>query len=122
MEAFNTSKPLSFLSHPVPECSCSRGKTSPLTGFSPQVAYKVRQSCPAWMSINVKSRLKEKESDDEINIDDGFISSFFFGRGSENQGKSNGGNASREETSNGGNASREETRLEDQEELEGGER
>ncbi|XP_021739376.1 uncharacterized protein At1g04910-like isoform X3 [Chenopodium quinoa] len=111
LEAFNTSKPISFLSHPVPECSCSRGKTSPSSGFNPQDAFKVQHSCPSWMGVNVNSRLKEKESDDEVYVDDGFISSFFFGHGSENQG-----------ASNGVNASREETHLEDQEELEASER
>lgn len=111
MEAYNTSKPLTFLSHPIPECSCLRGKASFSNGFNPLAAFKVRQSCPAWMGDNIKLRLKEKESDDEVYVDDGFTSSFFFGRGVENQG-----------VSNGGNASREETHLEDQEELEGGDR
>ncbi|XP_021736867.1 uncharacterized protein At1g04910-like isoform X3 [Chenopodium quinoa] len=111
VEAFNTSKPISFLSHPVPECSCLRGKTSPSAGFNPQAAFKVQHSCPSWMGVNVNSRLKEKESDDEVYVDDGFISSFFFGHGSENQG-----------ANNGVNASREEAHLEDQEELEASER
>ncbi|XP_056692439.1 O-fucosyltransferase 27 isoform X2 [Spinacia oleracea] len=108
MEAFNTSKPLSFLSHPVPECSCWRGKDSVSAGFNHQAALKVWQSCPSWMGVNVNSKLKEKESDD-LDVDDGFISSFFFGRGMENQGAGN-------------NAGKEETHLDDQEELEGGER
>ncbi|XP_057522063.1 O-fucosyltransferase 27-like isoform X1 [Amaranthus tricolor] len=97
-EAFNTSKPLSFLSHPVPECSCSRGKNNPPNGFNPRVAFKIRRICPAWMGIDQNSRQKEKESDGEVYSDDGFISSFFFGRGMDNQGASNGGNGSREES------------------------
>ncbi|KAL2896065.1 O-fucosyltransferase 27 [Bienertia sinuspersici] len=110
-EAFNTSKPLSFLSHPIPECSCSRGKTSPSTGFNPRAAFKIWRSCPSWMDNTVKSRLKEKEAEDDVYVDDGFISSIFFGRSTENQG-----------SSNGGNAGREEAHLEDQEEVENGER
>lgn len=112
MESSNNSKPLSFLSHPVPECSCLRDKPSPsTTDFSIRAALRVQHSCPSWMGANINSRQKEKENDDEIYMDDGFISAFFFGRGTENHG-----------AGNIGNGNREETLLEDQDELEGGER
>uniref|UniRef100_A0A7C9EHV2 O-fucosyltransferase family protein n=1 Tax=Opuntia streptacantha TaxID=393608 RepID=A0A7C9EHV2_OPUST len=118
-EASNNSRPLSFLSHPIPECSCLRKKpasNTPLdstssTGFSPQASLGIKHSCPAWMGVSLNSRQKEKENDEDIYVDDAWIPAFFFGRSMENQG-----------TSNGGSATREETPLDDQEELEGGDR
>lgn len=60
------------------------------------------------MGVNTNSRQKEKESDDEVYVDDGFISSFFV-RATGKLG-----------VDIGGNGSQEETRLEDQDELENG--
>ncbi|XP_057524110.1 O-fucosyltransferase 27-like isoform X2 [Amaranthus tricolor] len=110
VEAFNLSKPLSFLSHPIPECSCSRGENSPSTDFNPRAALKIRRICPAWMGVSTNLRRKEKETDDEVYVDDGFISSFFV-RATGKLG-----------VDIGGNGSQEETRLEDQDELENGDR
>lgn len=119
LKASSNLRPLSFLSYPIPECSCVREKPTPntpldstsSTNFSSRATLGVKHSCPAWMSISPSSRQKEKENDEDIYIDETWIPPFFFGRNADNQG-----------TSNGRSTSREETPLDDQEEPEGGDR
>ncbi|PKI55340.1 hypothetical protein CRG98_024250 [Punica granatum] len=101
-------KSFSFLSHPVPECSCT---THDLQDPQLKAVVGAVHRCPSWMNTGSGTVPKEKESEDDLEEDDPSSSSsgLFFGNA--------GGNHE-----SGGEASKEETQLEDQEELEGGER
>ena len=115
-EASTRSKPLSFLSHPVPECSClrhdpnetSRNASSP---FNSQLdaALGTVQHCPVWMDNEIISRSKDKENEEDLDEDDSSASGLFF--------RHSGGN----HESGGGEINKEEAQLDDQDELEGGE-
>lgn len=125
IEASARSKPLSFISHPVPECSCLRydpaGKsinattsdhTSTSTSHSQVLAaLGVVHYCPAWMENDLILQSKDKENEETLDEDDSTSSGLFFRK---NNGYHEGGN--------GDLSNKEETQLEDQEELEGGER
>ncbi|KAF8012754.1 hypothetical protein BT93_I0799 [Corymbia citriodora subsp. variegata] len=112
------SKSLSFLSHPVPECSCSsRGPAEPTSHASspPHSVHAALGSvhhCPAWMDTGVTSLSLEKEHDEDLDEDDTSSSGLFLRNSGSDTAHENGG----------GEASKEEAQLEDQEELEGGER
>ncbi|KAJ1435396.1 GDP-fucose protein O-fucosyltransferase [Sesbania bispinosa] len=116
LEASNKSKPLSFLSHPVPECSCSRhdsvevskNASSPLTSQA-WTALGVSHRCPAWMDTGPVSQLKDKENEDDVDEDDS-LSGLFLGRSGENN------------EGDGEVNTKEENQFEDQEELEGADR
>ncbi|CAI0553252.1 unnamed protein product, partial [Linum tenue] len=115
MNASVASKPSSFLSHPVPECSCvGSGNTEEASAAShashaqsAAAALGVKERCPKWMDDDneTSSRLKDKENDedDEVDNDDGL----FFERSNE----SGGGEVNKEEAA----------QLEDQEESESAE-
>ncbi|KAL5739320.1 hypothetical protein ACOSP7_028234 [Xanthoceras sorbifolium] len=115
-EASTRSKPLSFLSHPVPECSClrhdhnetSRNASSPFNSQL-EAALGAVQHCPAWMDNEIISRSKDKENEEDLDEDDSSSSGLFF--------RHSGGN----HESGGGEINKEEAQLEDQDELEGGE-
>ncbi|KAF5725578.1 hypothetical protein HS088_TW23G00302 [Tripterygium wilfordii] len=84
-EASGESKPLSFLSHPVPECSCLRRvsdemsfNSSSLTHMQVQAALGVRNHCPAWMDRGLNSRSKDKETEEDLDEDDSLSSGLFF--------------------------------------------
>ncbi|OIW07269.1 hypothetical protein TanjilG_08384 [Lupinus angustifolius] len=116
IEASNKSKPLSFLSHPVPECSCSRRDSNEVSKNSSSVstsqvsrALGVTHRCPAWMNMGSVSQFKDKENDEDIDDDDS-VSALFF--------RQNGGN----HESDGEANTKEENQFEDQEEMENGER
>ncbi|KAJ7974256.1 O-fucosyltransferase family protein [Quillaja saponaria] len=118
VEASIMSKPLSFLSHPVPECSCLRydiSETS-INGSSPSSLSQVLDNlgvvhrCPAWMDTDLISRSIEKENEEDLDEGDLTSSGLFF--------QHNGGNHEGE----GEISNKEESQFEDQEELEGGER
>nr|KYP76461.1 DUF246 domain-containing protein At1g04910 [Cajanus cajan] len=117
IEASNKSKSLSFLSHPVPECSCSlRDSFSEVSknssGPSTSQLWKslgVAHRCPAWMDTGPVSQSKDKENDDDVDEDDS-VSELFFRQSSENH-----------EGDVELNNNKEENQFEDQEE-EGGER
>ncbi|KAJ7971132.1 O-fucosyltransferase family protein [Quillaja saponaria] len=116
VEASRMSKPLSFLSHPVPECSCLRYDISVTsTNSSSHSAQSqvldtigVVHQCPAWMDTDLMSRSKEKENEEDLDEDDSTSSGLFF-RGGNHEG-------------DGEISNKEENQFEDQEELEGGER
>lgn len=118
VEASKKSKPFSFLSHPLAECSCLRydsSKTSTnasslSTSSQLLTALGVSHRCPAWMDTHPVSQLKEKETEDDLDDDDSTSSSLFFGQ--------NGGNHEGDGEVN----NKDENQFEDQEELEGGER
>lgn len=117
IEASKKSKPLSFLSHPVPECSCSRYKSfeTSKNSSSPSTsqvwdALGLSHRCPAWMDTGSVSQVKEKVNEDDLDEDDSISSRFFFGK--------SGGNGEGDGEVN----NKEENLFEDQEELEGGER
>ncbi|XP_024969172.1 O-fucosyltransferase 27 [Cynara cardunculus var. scolymus] len=119
-EESKASKSLSFLSFPVPECSCLRSEsTRPSTSQLP-AALRVARSCPAWMGEGVVSRPGEKENDDDLDDDDSGPIGLFF--------RQTGGSSNRNTVSSGGRgggemmSSKEETQMEDQEEMEGGDR
>ncbi|GMH20637.1 hypothetical protein Nepgr_022478 [Nepenthes gracilis] len=119
-EASAKSKPSSFLSHPIPECSCSRSYSaatlhappSPSSHSTPlEAALGVLSSCPAWMDSNSNSQPQESEKEEDVYNEDAISSGVFFRSASDNH------EAGREETSY-----KEETLSEEQEELESGER
>ncbi|KAI3962307.1 hypothetical protein MKW92_052630 [Papaver armeniacum] len=118
-EAFKSSKPQSFLAHPVPECSClkheyfelSNHTSSPSNHLSLEVNLGVEYRCPAWMDNNAVSQSpKYKEYDDDLDEEDSTTSTLFFGE------KSGNNEVNGEETNN------KEVHMEDQEELEGAEK
>ncbi|XP_047313357.1 O-fucosyltransferase 27 [Impatiens glandulifera] len=96
------SKVLSFLSHPIPECSCS----SKLDSSSAELG--VTQLCPSYIGIDRISQSREMEKEEEIDEDDTASSSGLFFRFT---GVGDGGG----ETVN----KEEPIQIEDQEELEG---
>ncbi|CAN0876143.1 O-fucosyltransferase 27 [Linum grandiflorum] len=101
LNASVASKPLSFLSHPVPECSCLG------TSAHSEVDLGVTQRCPKWMNDETSSRVKDKETDEEeLDDDDASSSGMFFKHSSRNS------------ESGGGEMNKEEAPLEDQEEAE----
>ncbi|KAK4783426.1 hypothetical protein SAY86_007800 [Trapa natans] len=102
------SKSLSFLSHPVPECSCS---SYDLQESQLKAALGAVHLCPSWMNTGSGTVSREKESEEDMDEYDTLTSSsrLFFGNPE----------GSHEIA---GEVIKEETRLEDQEELEGGER
>lgn len=113
-EASTRSKPLSFLSHPVPECSCLRSDPTETSLHAPsptqmqvQAAVGVVRTCPAWMDSDLVSRSRDKENEEDLDQDD---STSFF--------RPSGGN----HDVGGGEVNKEDAQMEDQEELEGGER
>lgn len=120
MEASKKSKQSSFLSHPIPECSCMRytsldrstkndSSPSPSTQLLTAIG-GIPHRCPVWMSTDSVSQSKEKENDDDLDDDDSTSSGLFFGqtRGHhEGDGELN---------------NKEENQLEDQEDLDGGDR
>ncbi|KAL1538833.1 O-fucosyltransferase 27 [Salvia divinorum] len=123
-EELTRSKPLSFLSFPVPECSCSGGSqpgavpantSSPLSQPPLRKVLASMAKCPSWMDRNATSNPRDKESDegDDVYEDDpdSLDAAVLFRQvGDSNEG-------SGVEMSN-----KEETQMDDQEELEGGER
>ncbi|KAF7822359.1 O-fucosyltransferase 27-like [Senna tora] len=114
MEASKKSKSFSFLSHPVPECSCLRydsfetsNASSSSTSSQLWTALGVSQRCPAWMDTNSVSQFKEKENEDDLDDDDSTSSGLFYGGNHEGDGEVN---------------NKDESQFEDQEEIEGGDR
>ncbi|KAK6129107.1 hypothetical protein DH2020_037143 [Rehmannia glutinosa] len=107
------SKPLSFLSFPIPECSCSR-KVSVNASSPLHDVLRTMQRCPSWMDADVASPPGDKETEEDDAAEDdsdppaGAL--LFRQSGESNEGGVEMGN--KEET----------TQMEDQEELEGGER
>ncbi|XP_041007607.1 O-fucosyltransferase 27-like isoform X1 [Juglans microcarpa x Juglans regia] len=118
MEASTKSKPLSFLSHPVPECSCLRydsketsfHSSSPSTQSQVQAALGVGHQCPAWMDSDLILHSKDKDNEEDLDEDNSTSSGLFF----RNSGESH--------ESGGGGSNNKEVQLDDLEELEGGER
>lgn len=102
-EASTKSKPLSFLSHPVPECSCFRRDTDQKSQL--KAALGSVQDCPAWMHIE-KVPPTHKDNEEDLDEDDSLVSGLFFRPNHEN---------------GGGEINKEEAPMEDQDELEGGE-
>jgi hypothetical protein len=115
MRASTESKPLSFLSHPVPECSCLRydhakrslHASSPSSRAPVEAALGVVHHCPMWMDSGIKTKLKDKEIEEDPDEDISSSSGLFF--------RNSGGN----HESGGGELIKEESQLDDQEELEG---
>lgn len=76
---FSQSKSLSFLSHPIPECSCRTMKTSDTQSDSrkakiSQNLFKGEDECPSWMertraeTITLENAASEDESEDDIDL------------------------------------------------------
>ncbi|OVA16894.1 GDP-fucose protein O-fucosyltransferase [Macleaya cordata] len=116
-EASRTSKQQSFLSHPVPECSClkhdhfeaSPHPSSPSNHSQLEVTLGVEYQCPAWMDNNAISQSpKYKENEEDLEEEDPTSGSFFRNSGSQEVGW--------------GETNNKEVQMEDQEELEGVER
>ncbi|KAI3704712.1 hypothetical protein L1987_74939 [Smallanthus sonchifolius] len=123
-EESKVSKSLSFLSFPVPECACRiskpNGASSRASTTQLPDALKVAPSCPAWMGKDAISHTGDKENEDDLDEDDSGPFSLFF--------RQIGGSGNRNAASSGGRgggemmSSKEETQMEDQEEMEGGDR
>lgn len=122
-EASTRLKPMAFLAHPVPECSCMRHadltkETSsrslgPSTQFQALIALGVVHRCPAWMNADLTTtpRSRDRENEEDIDENDSTLSGLFFRRG---DGKL--------EIGVGEISNKEEPHMDDTEELEGGER
>ncbi|KAK2966209.1 hypothetical protein RJ640_027874 [Escallonia rubra] len=118
-EESSRSKPLSFLSFPIPECSCLRsGSTGKsVDGSSPSAhlhllaALGVTHPCPAWMDNDVSSHLRGKENEEDLDEDDSTSSGLFFEHINGNH-----------EDGGAELSSKDEGQMEDQEELENGDR
>lgn len=114
-EAFSNSKPHSFLSHPVPECSCmsheslqsSESSLGSSSHLKAQVSLGIERKCPAWMDSDIP--LLDVENEEELSDDDPISGQFFQQNNSS-------------EIVGGEMGNKEDARMEDQEELEGGER
>ncbi|XP_058112459.1 O-fucosyltransferase 27 [Magnolia sinica] len=112
-EASSNSKLQVFLSHPVPECSCSSYRpseaSSPSGRVKDHVSPGVEHRCPAWMDANTIMRSeKDKEREEELDEDDPRLGQpFQVGSDREVGGP---------DISN-----KEESHMEDQEEIDGGE-
>ncbi|EFH53468.1 hypothetical protein ARALYDRAFT_484728 [Arabidopsis lyrata subsp. lyrata] len=116
IESSKRSKAFSFLSHPVPECSCIT-RAHPVSNAS---NLGVTHRCPQWVDgiVNERSKdYKNAEKEEDFDEEDLSSSGLFFGH-KESGGNNNGNN----ETVNSEANNKEEGQLEDQEELEGGER
>ncbi|KAK6154969.1 hypothetical protein DH2020_009217 [Rehmannia glutinosa] len=103
------SKPHSFLSFPIPECSCSR-KVSVNASSPLHDVLRTTQRCPSWMDADVASPPGDKETEEDDAAEDDSDPLLFRQIGESNEGGVEMSN--KEET----------TQMEDQEELEGGER
>ncbi|KAK6928049.1 GDP-fucose protein O-fucosyltransferase [Dillenia turbinata] len=116
LEASARSKSQSFLSHPVPECSCMNPTVSYSHASSPsshsqiQAALGVVQHCPAWMNNDVMTKFRDKENEEDNDEDDSSSAGLFF----RHNGISHEGG--------GGEMIKDEAQMDDQEELEGVER
>ncbi|XAR48968.1 hypothetical protein NMG60_11031969 [Bertholletia excelsa] len=71
------SKPASFLSHPLPECSCRILKIAQTPGLGTQFYHNVDDECPKWMDNGLatvhfqKNRVNETESqDDDVEMEE----------------------------------------------------
>ncbi|XP_022980538.1 O-fucosyltransferase 27-like isoform X1 [Cucurbita maxima] len=116
IEASTVVKSISFLSHPVPECSCSRqdsehAPSSRLTHSQAQAGgVGVVHHCPDWMRSESGLRSKDKQTEEDGDEDEPTSESFL--------GYRSGNRVER----NGEMMSKEAILLNDQEELDGGER
>lgn len=120
LESSKRSKAFSFLSHPVPECSCVRHAHRVSNASLIEADLGVTHRCPQSMDGAVTERSKENknaEREEDLDEEDLSSSGLFFGH------RGSGGNSnSNNETVNSETNNKEEGQLEDQEELEGSER
>ncbi|KAG7036773.1 hypothetical protein SDJN02_00393 [Cucurbita argyrosperma subsp. argyrosperma] len=110
IEASTTSKSIAFLSHPVPECSCSRQDPAQLQAQVGGGGLGAVQHCRGWMRSESGMQSKDKQSEEDGDEDDP-TSESFFKYSSENRVEGSGDMNSKEAIL-----------LNDQEELDGGER
>ncbi|MBA0560595.1 hypothetical protein Golob_017481 [Gossypium lobatum] len=86
IEASNKSKSSSFLSHPVPECSCLRPNPSetlsnastPSVHLQVHAALGVVHRCPAWMDGEKNLSSNEKDNEEDIDENDPSSSRLFL--------------------------------------------
>ncbi|KAI4320253.1 hypothetical protein MLD38_033752 [Melastoma candidum] len=73
LREFRSSKPLSFLSHPIPECSCRNLDVAKLSvprkgrTHDSQFSYEGEVECPSWMqhsSVSFRKQDRKNESQD----------------------------------------------------------
>lgn len=118
LEESKISKARSFLAFPVPECSCiaddstkrSVNSSSPMPKYEIPVFTGQVDQCPSWMNVPTSSQSRE-ETEEENDKDDSASSGLFLGISNGN-----------EEGDIVDASNKEEALVEDQEELEGGER
>ncbi|ONK62914.1 uncharacterized protein A4U43_C07F9430 [Asparagus officinalis] len=69
-----TSKPTSFLSHPLPECSCRASKPAdipkPVKGSKGEILYGGEDLCPDWMLRGLSMVLTKSESSKEEGVEE----------------------------------------------------
>lgn len=117
-EESTNSKSLSFLSFPVPECSCLRSEPSegsnhasspPSTPSQFPAGLGVTHPCPSWMNNKTISWPRDKETEEDLDDIDSTSQLFFHSSSKNHEGE--GGEIN----------TKEDAQMEDQEELEGGE-
>lgn len=114
-EALRKSKPKSFLTNPVPECSCLRYEPAKMSlnastqsgRAQVEAVLGVTHRCPAWMDSDLIPGPKDKESDEDLDEDVPLSSGSFFRYFGENH------------ENGAGEVNKEDVQLEDSEELEG---
>ncbi|XP_031117718.1 O-fucosyltransferase 27 isoform X2 [Ipomoea triloba] len=116
-------RPLSLLAFPIPECSCtmhvSTEKSANASSPSPhsQISDSLGplRRCPSWMMNDHAISQSKEESEEDVDLDDSLSSGLFFRQ-------TNNNNNNNHEGDSGEISNKEEALVEDQEELEGGER
>ncbi|PRQ23210.1 hypothetical protein RchiOBHm_Chr6g0258851 [Rosa chinensis] len=85
LEASTISKSMSFIPHPLPECSCLRcdyaGKSINITSTPPShsqviAALGILHFCPAWMENDLTLHTKGKKNEEALDEDDSTSLSF----------------------------------------------
>nr|GMD51841.1 O-fucosyltransferase 27 isoform X1 [Ipomoea batatas] len=116
-------RPLSLLTFPIPECSCTMHVSTekPANASSPSPHSQISDSlgplrrCPSWMMNDHTIPQSKDESEEDLDLDDSLSSGLFFRQ-------TNNNNNNNHEGDSGEISNKEEALVEDQEELEGGER
>ncbi|KAL3624100.1 O-fucosyltransferase 27 [Castilleja foliolosa] len=111
VEELTRSKPLSFLSFPFPECSCSSSDQVKVNTSSSlhDVLLRNMQRCPSWMDSGPGDKGAEDDGGEDDDSDPPAATILFQQSGDSNEAVAEMGN-------------KEETQMDDQEELEGGEK
>lgn len=94
IEASRVSKPMSFISHPLPECSCLRHDSAETSTHASGpshhslllAALRVVHRCLAWMESDLILQSKEKENEEDFDEVDSTSGLFFGHNGGTHEG------------------------------------